>query len=500
MRNDGATLQNYITFNHQEVEESYADGTTLFIKRLCFIKCSEGLKNIRKFAPVKQIIPDIPSSQARISHRQGLLALSPIVVFLLLYLVVSLVIGDFYKMPISVAFIAASIWAVIIDCKKPLSERIETFSKAAGSSNIIYMIWIFILAGAFASLAKEIGAIDATVNATLKFLPHELILPGIFMAACFISLSIGTSVGTVVALVPLAVDLAGCSGGNVALFVAAVLGGAFFGDNLSFISDTTIAATRTQSVAMNVKFKANFLIVLPAAIVTLVIYAVMGYGGEVNAVTGDINVFLLLPYILIIALALMGLNVTIVLVSGIISAIIIAVASEGYDLLDLAGYLGTGVDSMGDLIIITLLSAGMLGIIKATGGINYLLQEMTGRIHGVRGAKLSIAALVSAVNVCTANNTVAIITVGSLSQKIARHYGISGARTASLLDTCSCIVQCLLPYGAQTLLAVGLAGISPGDPWPYLYYPWALAAVVAISIIFGERKTKRRECGRLLQL
>ncbi len=430
--------------------------------------------------------PDISSFHPDISHRQGLLALSPIFVFLLLYLVVSLVTGDFYKMPLSVAFIAASVWAVIIDFKKPIVERIETFSRAAGSSNIIYMIWIFILAGAFASLAKEIGAIDATVNATLKFLPHELILPGMFMSACFISLSIGTSVGTVVALVPLAVDLAGCSGGNVALFVAAVMGGAFFGDNLSFISDTTIAATRTQSVAMNVKFKANFIIVLPAAIVTLIVYTVLGYSGEVNAVVGEINVLLLLPYILVIILALTGLNVTVVLVSGIVTAIIIAVATEGYGLLDLTGFLGSGVDSMGDLIIITLLSAGMLGIIKATGGINYLLQQMTRRIHGKRGAKMSIAALVSAVNICTANNTVAIITVGSLSQKIAKLYGVSGARTASLLDTCSCIMQCLLPYGAQTLLAVGLAGLSPGDPWPYLYYPWALAVAVGVSILCGN--------------
>lgn len=439
---------------------------------------------------MKTTDPDISSFHPAISHRQGLLSLSPIFIFLALYLVVSLIIGDFYKMPISVAFIAASVWVVFIDRGKPLSERIETFSRAAGASNIIYMIWIFILAGAFASLAKEIGAIDATVNATLKMLPHQLILPGLFLAGCFISLSIGTSVGTVVALVPLAVDLAGRGGDNVPLFVAAVLGGAFFGDNLSFISDTTIAATRTQSVAMNVKFKANFLIVLPAALVTLAIYTLLGFSGDqISAVDGDINFLLIGPYILVIILALTGLNVSVVLVSGIICAMAIAVFSEGYGLLDLAGFLGNGIDSMGDLIIITLLSAGMLGIIKATGGINYMLQQMTKRISGIRGAKFSIAALVSAVNVCTANNTIAIITVGSLSQKIARHYGISGARTASLLDTCSCIMQCLLPYGAQTLLAVGLAGISPGQPWPYLYYPWALAVTVTASIIFGKERT-----------
>lgn len=424
-----------------------------------------------------------------ITISKGLLSLSPIFVFLILYLAVSLVIGDFYKMPLSVAFIAASIWAVVICRGKTLTQRIEIFSKAAGSSNIIYMIWIFILAGAFAALAKEIGAIDATVALTLKFLPYQLFLPGMFLAACFISLSIGTSVGTVVALTPLAVELAG--DGNVALFTAAVLGGAFFGDNLSFISDTTIAATRTQSVAMNAKFKANIKIVLPAAIVTLAIYAIMGANIQTVAAVSDTNLWLVVPYLLVIVLAMVGVNVTIVLVAGCLSAAIIACLTEGYTLLELAGFMGAGIDSMGDLIIITLLSAGMLGIIKETGGINFLLDQMTRRIRGPRGAKTSIAALVASVNICTANNTVAIITVGSLAKKIADHYGISGARTASLLDTCSCIMQCLLPYGAQTLLAVGLAGLSPGDPWPYLYYPWTLAVAVAVGIILTRHSLTR---------
>lgn len=406
-----------------------------------------------------------------------------------MYLVVSLVIGDFYKMPLSVAFIAASIWAVIIDGHKPLSQRIETFSKAAGSPNIIYMIWIFILAGAFASLAKETGSIDATVAVTMKYLPSRLLLPGIFVAACFISLSIGTSVGTVVALSPLAVDIANTGGGNVPLYVAAVLGGAFFGDNLSFISDTTIAATRTQGVAMNVKFKANLAIVLPAALLTLAIYTVTGFDNPCSSVVRETDLSLIIPYILIIALSLAGLNVTVVLVCGIAAAMIIAAAHD-FSMIELAEFMGNGIGSMGDLIVITLLSAGMLGIIKATGGINFLLQAMSKHIHGARGAKAAIATLVSSVNICTANNTVAIITVGSLSRKIAERYGISGARTASLLDTCSCIMQCILPYGAQTLLAVSLAGISPEAPWIYLYYPWALAAIVALSIIFGKTKRK----------
>lgn len=424
-------------------------------------------------------------SERHISARQGVLALSPIVVFLVMYLAVSVAIGDFYRMPLSVAFITASVWAVVIDRGRPLAKRIETFSRAAGSSNIIYMIWIFILAGAFASLAKEIGAIDATVTVTLKYLPRQLLLPGLFVAACFISLSIGTSVGTVVALVPLAVDLAATGGENVPLFVAAVMGGAFFGDNLSFISDTTIASTRTQGVAMSAKFRANLRIVLPAALVTLAVYAVLGASVSTVVPSGHVNPWFILPYLVIIVLALTGLNVTVVLVSGILVATVIAVC-HGYPLIDLAGYMGTGIDSMGDLIIITLLSAGMLGIIRETGGIDWLLQQMSRRIRGPRGAMAAIAALVSAVDVCTANNTVAILTVGPLSRRIAERYGVTAPRTASLLDTCSCIMQCLLPYSAQTLLAVGLAGISPGAPWPYLYYPWALAVTVGVSILFSK--------------
>ena len=426
--------------------------------------------------------------EKHISNRQGLLALSPIMIFLILYLVVSVCIGDFYKMPISVAFIAASIWGILLYRGRPLSDRIDTFSKAAGSKSIMYMIWIFMLAGAFASLAKGIGAIEATVNATLHILPEELILPGLFIAACLISLSIGTSVGTVVALVPLGVDLASNSGGNIPLFVAAILGGAFFGDNLSFISDTTIAATRTQGVMMNAKFRSNFRIVLPAALVTLGVYTLMSFNTEMSVAPGDYDLLLILPYLMVIVLALIGINVTIVLVCGILVASVIACFSKGTSLLDMAGYLGSGIDSMGDLIIITLLSAGMLGIIKATGGIDYLLQIMSRRISSARGAKGAIAALVSAVNICTANNTIAILTVGGLCRRIAAKYGISGARTASLLDTCSCIVQCLIPYGAQTLLAVGLAGISPAAPWPYLYYPWALSAMVLGSIILPLHK------------
>jgi Na+/H+ antiporter NhaC len=423
-----------------------------------------------------------------VSRRRGFAAISPALVFLTLYVVVSLIIGDFYIMPITVALVAASAWGIAIFKGKSLTDRIEIFSKAAGHSNILYMVWIFVLAGAFANLAKGIGAIDATVQITLQFFPPQFLLPAIFVAACFISLSIGTSVGTVVAIVPLIVQLAQTGGGNVPLFVATAMGGAFFGDNLSFISDTTIAATRTQGCSMADKFKANFIIVLPAALITLALYVFIGQESVYNvSQTASTNPWLILPYLVIIVTALSGINVLIVLICGIFTAIAMALICTNIGLLDACKLMGEGVDSMGQLIIITLLAAGMLGLINAMGGIQFILNGMTKLVSGRRGAQWCIAAIVSLVNMCTANNTVAIITVGSISKSISDKYGIPARKTASLLDTCSCITQCLIPYGAQTLLATGLAGISPAAPWPYLYYPWALAVMVAISIVVRRK-------------
>lgn len=423
-------------------------------------------------------------TERRVAPSKGWLALSPVIVFLLLYVAVSVILNDFYKMPIAVALVAASIWAVVIYRGQTLQARIETFSRAAGHSNILYMIWVFILAGAFATLAKEIGAVDATVSLTLRFCPPEFVVPTLFFAACFISLSVGTSVGTVVALTPLAVEIAQTvDGGNVAFFVAVVLGGAFFGDNMSFISDTTIAATRSQGCNMADKFKANLWIALPAAIVTMVIYAVMGHGSPAIAMDGAGNPWLVLPYIVVLATAIAGINVTIVLSLGILTAIVMGLV-EDIPIMDMAGYAGAGIDGMGDLIIITLLAAGMLGIIKAAGGIQFMLQTLSSRVSGKRGAQTIMALLVGLVNLCTANNTVAIITVGGIARDIAERYGIDPRKSASLLDSASCVVQCLIPYGAQTLLATSLAGISPASPFPYLYYPWALAAMIALSIIF----------------
>lgn len=424
---------------------------------------------------------------SRSETRRGLLALSPVAVFLVSYVVVSAVIGDFYRMPVAVSLTLAAIWGIVIYRNHPLAKRIETFSRAAGHDNILYMIWIFVLAGAFASLARGIGAVDATVSLTLNLFPATFIVPMLFFAACFISLSIGTSVGTVVALTPLAVEIAHAAGADVPFYVAVVLGGAFFGDNLSFISDTTIAATRSQGVSMRDKFRANLRIVLPAAILTLIAYIVFGLESPRVTVPDSNAPWLIIPYLVVIVTAIAGLNVLVVLTLGIVSAIGMGL-STGYGLLEMAETAGEGIDSMGNLIIVTLLAAGMLGLVKAAGGISYLLDILTRRIAGRRGAQGIIVLLVGLVNLCTANNTVAIITAGPLARDISDRYGIDRRKSASLLDTASCIVQCLIPYGAQTLLATSLARISPAAPWPYLYYPWALIIALTVSILIVRKK------------
>lgn len=425
-----------------------------------------------------------------ISLKKGLWAVSPILVFLLVYLLTSLLIGDFYKMPLSVAFLIASVWAAFTLSDKKISERIEIFSKGASSTSVLYMIWIFILAGAFAAIAKSTGAVDATVNLALSYLPLSLVVPGLFIATCFISMAIGTSVGTVVALTPLAVDMANGTGGEIPFFVAIVLGGAFFGDNLSFISDTTIAATRTQGCDMKDKFLANIKIVLPAALLALFLYCFVSPGINEVSLTENVSKWLVIPYLLVIVLAVIGINVIIVLLLGILSAIIASLI-QGREIMDIFFIGGEGIESVGSLIVVTLLAAGMLGIIKEAGGIDFILKVLSKNIGSVRGAQFSISLLVAIVNLCTANNTVAIITVGSLSKRIAGYFKIRPRKAASLLDTGSCVVQALIPYGAQTLMATSLAGISPVAPWPYLFYPQMLLVFLAISILTTKKRERR---------
>ncbi|MBQ8779477.1 MAG: Na+/H+ antiporter NhaC family protein [Alistipes sp.] len=418
------------------------------------------------------------------NSRGNLAALIPLVVFLGVYLLGSILANDFYKIPIVVAAMIASIVAVAMTRKQSLAERIGHYSKGATDVNIMLMIWIFVLAGAFAASTKQMGAVDATVALTLRIVPEEFLPAGIFIAACFTSISIGTSVGTIVALTPIASTLAEQTGGNVAWIVAIVVGGALFGDNLSFISDTTIAATRTQGCSMRDKFRTNVLIVTPAALITLLIYIFsQSQIYQYEAAMTDVAWYTILPYLLVLVTAIMGMNVLVVLVLGIVSSGVIGLLSGKMSLLDWFSTLGEGIGSMGELIIITMMAGGMLEMIRLNGGIDYIISRLSSRIRTRRGAELSIAGLVIFADVCTANNTVAIISIGEIARQIAQKFGISARRAASLLDTFSCFIQGILPYGAQLLMAAGLASISPVEIISYLYYPMIMGGCALLAIL-----------------
>ncbi len=422
------------------------------------------------------------------SNKRGLFALSPLLVFIMLYLVTSIVAHDFYKVPISVAFVVSSIYAIATTPKEKLASRIELFSKGASTSNIMLMLWIFILAGAFASSAKAMGAIEATVNLMLTILPDNMLLAGLFLAACFISISIGTSVGTIVALVPIAAGLAHSTSTGISFMVAVVVGGAFFGDNLSFISDTTIAATSTQGCKMNDKFKANSLIVIPVALIVLVIYILLGLDTHTPDSIPEVAFTKVLPYIVVLVTAIVGMNVMTVLTIGIILTGAIGIIDGSYDFYGWFSSMGDGIMSMGELIIITMLAGGLFEMVRKNGGIDYLISKTTSHIHSKRGAELIIGFLVAIVDVCTANNTVAIITMGGIAKKIGERFELNKARIASILDTFSCCMQGIIPYGAQMLMAAGLAKLNPIDIMPYLYYPYILGICTVVSILIRYPK------------
>lgn len=415
--------------------------------------------------------------------KKGLLALSPLLVFILLYLVTSIIARDFYKVPITVAFMVSSIYAVIVSRGLPLKKRIDIFSSGAGTSQMMLMIWIFILAGAFANSAKVMGAIDATVNLSLMLLPANMLLAGLFLAACFISLSIGTSVGTIVALVPITAGIADHTGMSLPMIVAVVVGGSFFGDNLSFISDTTIVATSTQECRLSDKFRVNSFIVMPVAALMLIIYLFMGIGTQVENKIGDIDFISVIPYLVVLITAILGMNVMAVLTIGLLLTGIIGLLHGAFDFYGWMQAMGNGIMGMGELIIITIMAGGMLELIKYNGGIDYMISMMTRHVNSKRGAELSIAALVSLVNICTANNTVAILTVGGIAKKIGDRFGVDNRKCASILDTFSCMMQGIIPYGAQLLMAGGLAALNPISIIPYLYYPFLLGIMALGSIL-----------------
>lgn len=416
------------------------------------------------------------------SKTDKILSLTPMLVFMVLYLGVSLFTGDFYSMPLVVAFLIAAIYSVLITRHHSLSKRLREFSLGAGNPDMLLMIWIFVLAGAFSASAKAVGAIDAATALTLRVLPANFILPGFFLAACFISISVGTSVGTIVALAPIAAGIAPEIGCSTPLMLASVVSGAYFGDNLSFISDTTIIATQSQGCRMRDKFLFNFRIVLPAALLVFGIYAYLGrdlVAMENITMTGGYRV---LPYVVVFVSALMGMNVVLVLSLGLLCTFALSLMGSELSLLEYVSSMNAGILSMGELIIITMMAGGVVAMMKLGGGLDYLIRILTRHIHSARGAEWCIAGLVVVADFCTANNTVAILSTGSIAKNIAEEYDIDPRRSASLLDIFGCFAQGCLPYGAQLVMLAGLTGVQPLEVIPFLYYPMALGVAGIISI------------------
>lgn len=422
------------------------------------------------------------------NHKQGILAISPLIVFVILYFVSSIIAGDFYMMPITVAFMLSCIYAIMTFRGRSVKDRVETFCIGAGEKNIMMMLCIFVLAGAFANSAKDAGCIEATVNLTLSLMPDSMIMAGLFIATCFISLAIGTSVGTIVALTPIAAGLAHSTGSSVPMMTAVIVGGSFFGDNLSFISDTTIVATSTQGCKQSDKFLVNSYTTIPVAIAVMVMYFFIGTGTQAPAVIPDIDYVKILPYIIVIVCALCGMNVFVVLTLGIISTGLIGIGYGVYDLFGWCQSMGKGITGMGELVIVAVLAGGLLKVMTENGALEYLISIMTKKIRSKRSCELTIAMLVSLVNICTANNTVAILTVGSISKRIGDSYGVDNRKSASILDSFSCCIQSILPYGAQILMATGLAAVSPIEILKYLYYPFVLFSVSVIAILIRYPK------------
>lgn len=423
-------------------------------------------------------------------RRSAWLALSPFLILILLLVATSYAVGDFSKVPMTVVFLGTSIYAMLTLRGHSMSERLQCYSHGVGDKNLLLMVWIFILAGAFASSAKEMGAVTATVDLTLQVLPSSMLLASLFLSACIVSICIGTSVGTIVALVPIATEMALRTGNATPLMVAAVVGGSFFGDNLSFISDTTVAATRTQECSMRDKFRTNFRIVFPAALLCFLLYVFLGFSSTTPTLVApsDFHPLRIIPYVVVLISTFLGMDVLIVLTLGILLTGVIGLVEGTYTVSGWLTSIANGITGMGDLILISMMAGGLLAIVRKGGGMIYLVRALTKRVHTKRGAECSISALVALTNCCTANNTVAILSVGSIAKDISQRYGVDKKRTASLLDIFSCIVQGVIPYGAQLLMASGLAAVSSLKIIPFLFYPFLLAIAAFLSIAFSNRK------------
>ena len=425
--------------------------------------------------------------------KRGLLALSPIVALIALLVFFSIHYGGVSNAPMLSVFVLTAIVAICTTRGIKLSERVAIFSSGAGSKNLLLMVWIFMLAGAFAASAKEMGAADAMVELTLRLLPAQFAVVGLFLAACITSLCMGTSVGTIVALMPIAVGIADRTGIVMPIVAAAVVGGAFFGDNLSFISDTTIVSTQSQGCQLSDKFRFNIRMALPVAVVVSIIYIVLGVrsGSPVSAIEAQeatLNYFKVIPYLIVLVCAAAGLDVLIVLLLGNVLTFVTGIADGSFTFMSWSDSTLQGVMGMSELILISMLAAGIFALINHNGGLNFLIQTITKHTKSRAGAELRICALVAFANICTANNTIAILSVGDIARRVSEQYEIDPRRSASLLDTTSCCVQGLLPYGAQLLMASGLAGISAMSIVPYLFYPMFLGAAVLVTIAATRRR------------
>lgn len=409
--------------------------------------------------------------------------MSPILAMVVLLIVLSVYSGGVSNAPLLLIFVLTAIVAVLSVRGMKFSERVALFSQGAGNKDLLLMVWIFMLAGAFAASAKQMGAAGAMVDLTLQFLPARFALAGLFIAACLTSLCMGTSVGTIVALMPIATGLAERTEMTVPIVVAAVVGGAFFGDNLSLISDTTIVSTQSQGCRLSDKFRFNLKMVLPVALIACALYLFLGSAAAEHTVAASAAWWKVLPYIAVLAAAAGGVNVLIVLVLGNLLTCLTGIIDGSYDLMGWIQSTLQGVMGMSELILISMMAGGIFAIISYNGGMEFVINRLTRRVKTYRGAELSICALVAFANICTANNTVAILSVGGIARRVAEQYDIDPRRSASLLDTTSCCVQGLLPYGAQLLMASGLAGISAMSIIPYLFYPMLLAIAVLATIV-----------------
>lgn len=423
---------------------------------------------------------------------KNLFALLPIIVFLILFVGVGIVTKDFYVMPTVVGFLVALIVAFLQNKNISFEKKLSIVAKGSGDENIITMCLIFILAGAFSGAVKAAGGVESTVNFGLSILPSGFVVAGIFIIGCFISVSMGTSVGTIAALSPIALGIAEKTGFSISLCIGAVVCGAMFGDNLSMISDTTIAAVRTQGCEMKDKFKQNFFIVLPAAVITILIFTLKGSSAnnELMQISGDFsyNFIQIIPYIVVLVGALIGLNVFVVLISGTIISVIIGLSLGCFKFVEMFTVIGNGVSGMYEITIISLLVAGVVALVKENGGIEFIIQFTKSKINGKKGAELGIAILASIVDICTANNTVAIVITGPIAKEISNEFDVDAKTTASILDIFTSVWQGIIPYGAQLLTAASLAKITPIDIIPNLFYPVLMCISALIYILFIKKR------------